>query len=72
MKNRSPQGNNIIPGFPADVPIIVIISTGNLSPMNSLKVKFKPKDGVIYDDIANFINSSNEKAYLQLKSTPAK
>lgn len=94
MKNRAPQGNNIILGFPVDVPVLDIISTGNSfmdkekdsvgiieystsffiksSAMNSLKVKFKLKEGVVYDDVANFINSSYEKAYLQLKVPPAK
>lgn len=94
MKNRAPQGNNIILGFPVDVPIFDIISKGNSileqeknssgivefsttffiksSAMNSIKVKFKLKDGTVYDNVANAINSSYERAYLQLKSTAAK
>ncbi len=94
MKNRAPQGNNIILGFPVDVPIFDIMSIGNLlldeakestgildysttffiksSAVNSIKVKFTLKDGTSYDSVANVINSSYEKAYLQLKSQTSK
>ncbi len=95
MKNRAPQGNNIILGFPVDVSIFDIISKGNLlldeakesagilsysttffaksSAMNSIKVKFTLKDSSIsYDNVANAVNSSYEKAYLQLKAPTSK
>ncbi len=53
MKNRAPQGNNIILGFPVDVPILDILSKGN-----DLLDEAKESAGVLEYRSTFFIKSS--------------